>query len=204
MWSNADEVKAFIDGHKDGRWVVGDRFVLPDIEQSYEVIAVRPFKHRGKFRLFVDLEAMCAIDDCGEYFITTKEVHQWMASPHVTRCCQTHRYGFSTPMEHAWKTQEQRAQVEVKRPVVQAPKPPRVGVNEQAVLDALDDLSLLWDEIKIGAAIEYAIGKLPPAPEGKRDTRRQTVVRAVNSLHKDGRIALRDGAVLRCLTATSG
>lgn len=196
MWSNADEVKAFIEDHKDGRWAVGDRLVLPDIEQPYEVIAVRPFKHRGKFKLFVDLEAACAVDGCEDYLVTTKEVHQWMKSPHLTRCCENHRYGFSTPMEHAWKTQEEREQVQVKAPVVKTPKPPRVGVIEQAVLDALDELGLLWDEAKVGAVIDCAIGKLPPAQNGKRDTRKQTVVRAIASLSETQRITLRDGVVL--------
>lgn len=196
MWSNADEVKAFIEDHKDGRWAVGDRLVLPDIEQPYEVIAVRPFKHRGKFKLFVDLEAACAVDGCEDYLVTTKEVHQWMKSPHLTRCCENHRYGFSTPMEHAWKTQEEREQIEVKPPVVKTPKPPRVGVIEQTVLNAMDELSLLWDEAHVGTVIECAISKLPPAQSGKRDTRKQTVVRAVASLAETQRITLRDGVVL--------
>ena len=111
MWSNADEVKAFIEDHKAGRWDVGDRFVLPDIEQPYTVVAVRPFRHRGKFKLFVDLEAPCAVENCEEYLIVTKEVHQWMASPYLPRCCADHKFGFSTPMQNAWKTEEDRAKI---------------------------------------------------------------------------------------------
>jgi hypothetical protein len=194
MWTNADEVKAFIEGHKDGRWLVGDKFVLPDIEQAYEVVAVRPFKHRGKFKLFVDLDAQCAVEGCGEYFIATKEVHQWMSSPYLVRCCQEHRGGFSTPMRDAWKTQEQIAARPPSTPKVKATPPPRIGPNERAVLDALEDLSVVADRARFVDVIELAISKL--AKDDKRDTRKQRVVRAINSLAKSQRITLRGGVVL--------
>jgi hypothetical protein len=190
MWTNADEVKAFIEDHKGGRWSVGDRFVLPDIEQAYEAVAVRPFKHRGKFKLFVDFEAQCAVDGCGEYLITTKEVHQWMGTPHLVRCCPAHRYGFSTPMEDAWKTSEQIAQKPVKAAKVKAEPALRIGANERAVLAAVDTLSLVGDRIGVEHVISHAIDLLPPAPAGTRDTRRQRVVRALTSLVDAGRVSL--------------
>lgn len=194
MWTNADEVKAFIEEHKGGRWLVGDRFVLPDIEQAYEVVAVRPFKHRGKFKLFVDLDAQCAVEDCENYFIATKEVRQWMSSPYLVRCCERHRGGFSTPMADAWKTQEQIAARPPFTPKVKTPPPPRTGPNEQAVLDALEDLSVVADRVCVFDVIQLAASKL--AKDDKRDTRRQRVVRAINSLSKTQRITLRGAAVL--------
>jgi hypothetical protein len=195
MWTNADEVKAFIEDHKAGRWVVGDRFVLPDIEQAYEAVAVRPFKHRGKFKLFVDLEARCAVDDCEEYLITTKEVHQWMATPHLVRCCPSHRYGFSTPMADAWKTSEQIAQRVPKEPKAK-PKPAlRIGANEQAVLEAMQAMALVADQIGVEHVISHAIDLLPATPAGQRDTRRQRVVRALISLADAGRVVTRGGVV---------
>ena len=196
MWTNADEVAAFIADHKGGRWTVGDKFVLPDIEQAYEVIAVRPFKHRGKFKLYVDLEAACAVEGCGEYFIATKEVHQWMASPHVTRCCPEHRFGFNTPMEHAWKTQEQIAAIVPKQPKRKKVKGPRIGPNERAVLDAMDDLSLIADAARLDDLVACAVGKLPPGDPAKRDTRKQSVVRAINGLVQRGRIEVAAGCVV--------
>lgn len=194
MWTNADEVKAFIEEHKDGRWLVGDRFVLPDIGQAYEVVAVRPFKHRGKFKLFVDLDAQCAVEDCEKYFIATKEVHQWMSSPYLVRCCEDHRGGFSTPMADAWKTQEQIAARTPYTPKVKEPQSPRIGPNEQVVLDALEDLSVVADRVRVFDVIELAVSKL--AKDDKRDTRRQRVVRAINSLSKTQRITLRGAEVL--------
>jgi hypothetical protein len=195
MWTNADEVKAFIEDHKGGRWEIGDRFVLPDIGQVYTVIAVRPFKHRGKFKLFVDFDAQCAVDDCGEYLITTKEVHQWMSSPHLVRCCQEHRGGFVTPMVGAWKTSEQIAQRPVKVAKVK-PKPVlRVGANERAVLEAVDTLSLVSDKFAAEQVISHAVEMLPPARDGKRDTRRQRVTRALASLADAGRVSMVAGVV---------
>jgi hypothetical protein len=183
--TNADEVKAFIEDHKGGQWTVGDSFVLPDIEQTYEVVAVRPFKRRGKFHLFVDLEAACAM--CEEYFITTKEVHQWMTSPHLTRCCPTHRYGFTTHMANAWKTQEQIAALPVK---VAKVREPRVGANERAVMEAVGELALVADAAGLSEVVERAVAKLPAGTGGKRDTRRQSVVRALRVLAGAGRVGL--------------
>jgi hypothetical protein len=190
MWTNADEVKAFIEEHKAGRWTVGDRFVLPDIEQAYEAVAVRPFKHRGKFKLFVDFDAQCAVEGCGEYFISTKEVHQWMSSPHLVRCCPEHRGAFSTTMRDAWKTSEQIAQRPVKVAKAKAGPVLRTGPNEQAVLDAVQAMSLVSDRIGVEHVISHAIDLLPAAPAGQRDTRRQRVVRALTSLVDAGRVAL--------------
>jgi hypothetical protein len=196
MWTNADEVKAFIEDHKAGRWMVGDRFVLPDIEQAYEVLKVRPFKHRGKFKLFVDLEARCAVDDCEEYLVTTKEVHQWMASPYLVRCCPSHRGCFGTTMRDAWKTQEQIAQRPVKAAKVKAKPAPRTGPNEQAVLEAMQAMALVADQIGVEHVISHAIDLLPAAPAGQRDTRRQRIVRGLTSLVDAGRVAMRGGVVV--------
>ena len=192
MWSNADEVGAFIEDHKAVRWAVGDKFCLPDIEQAYNVIAVRPFKHRGKFKLFVDLEAQCALETCEEYFITTKEVHQWMSSPHMVRCCPDHRHGFGTTMRDAWKTEAQRLARPVKAAKVKAPL--GVGRIEAAVLLAADELSLLADSATVADLVKHAIGKLVAGT--MRDTRRQKVVRAVQSLVRSGGLRLASGRVV--------
>lgn len=198
MWSNADEVEAFIADHKGGRWSVGDRLVLPDIEQPYRVIAVRPFNHRGKFKLFVDLEAPCAVEHCGEYLVATKEVHQWMTSPHLTRCCAEHRYGFSTPMSDAWKTAAQlEVALEARQARVTRSVPThRTGPNEDAVLQAMAAMSLVGDRVGVDALISCAVDFLPLVKNNKRDTRRQRVARAIISLRKEGRITVRDGVAV--------
>lgn len=196
MWTNADEVKSFIDAHKELKWLEGDRCVLPDIEQAYEVVAVRAFKRRGKFMLFVDLEAACAVEGCGEYFISTKEVHQWMSSPHLVRCCPAHRFGFSTPMEHAWKTQEQIAGMVPKQGKVKRPKHPRIGPNEEAVLGVIGAMTLVAEAVSVDALTEQAIKRLPLGDPSKRDTRRQSVVRAIKRLAQRGRLEVVSGRVM--------
>jgi hypothetical protein len=189
MWSNADEVDAFISDHKGGQWAVGDKFVLPDIEQPYQVVAVRPFKHRGKFKLFVDLEAPCAV--CDEYLLTTKEVHQWMSSPHLMRCCSAHRRGFLTPMANAWKTAAQREAMKAKQEKVKADKAePRTGCVEDVVLQAMHAMSLVGDRIGVEYVVDFAVDMLPPPGYHRRDTRKQRVVRAVSSLAEAGRITV--------------
>jgi len=198
VWTNADEVKAFIEEHKGGRWEVGDRFVLPDIEQSYTAVAVRPFKHRGKFKLFVDFEAQCAVEGCEEYLIVTKEVHQWMASPHVVRCCDEHRGGFRTGMADAWKTREQREAAAAKRAAKEAKGPtlPKLGRVEQTVADVLADFALVADRVAASDVIGKAAAALDRPAAGKRDTRRQVAARALVSLARAGRVVVEGEEVL--------
>lgn len=198
VWTNADEVKAFIEEHKGGRWEVGDRFVLPDIEQSYTAVAVRPFKHRGRFKLFVDFEAQCAVEGCEEYMIATKEIHQWMASPHVVRCCDAHRGCFRTEMEDAWKTQEQREAAAAKRASKppEEPKMPKLGRVEQTVVDVVADFALVVDRVAASDVIGKAAAALGRPAAGKRDTRRQVAARALHSLARVGHVAVEGDVVL--------
>jgi hypothetical protein len=157
-------------------------------------VAVRPFKWRGKFKLFVDLEAPCAVEGCEEFVFTTKEVHQWMASRHVARCCFGHRYKFSTPMVDAWKTSEER---QAKPPKVERKaKPPAAGVNERAVLEAIEVLAMVKNAARVSEVVEVATGLMQAQVAGRRDTRRQRAVRALESLRKDGRLALSGDVVL--------
>lgn len=203
-WSNADEVDDFIMSHKDRKWEEGERFTLPDIDQEYEVVAVRAFKRHNTFRLFVDLEAQCAVEGCEEYLMTSKEVHQWRTSYYLPRCCAEHRGAFNTPVKNAWLTAAQREKREAldaaRAAVKQAKKArasrgPRVGRVEQAVLNAVAHASLVAERISLRNLTDHAVGLLKPTA-GKRDTRRQSVVRAVQAMVKRGRLAVQDGDVL--------
>lgn len=188
MWSNADEVDEFIREHKGRRWLEGDRLVLPDIEQAYTVVGVRPFRTGKRFYLYVDLESVCALEDCEEPFIVSKEVHEWMASPHLTRCCSAHRRGYKTEMPLAWKTAAQRAEIERKaeareaRALAKAARKaePRIGGVEQAVLRAVDELGVVSEVAGVGEVVAHACTGME-APAG-RDTRRQRATRALRNL----------------------
>ena len=200
-WSNADEVDDFIMSHKDRKWEEGERFILPDIGQEYEVVAVRAFKRHNSFRLFVDLEAQCAVEGCDEFLMTSKEVHQWRTSYYLPRCCTEHRGAFNTPVKNAWLTAAQREKREAldaakaaKRSAKRS-KGPRVGRVEQAVLSAVAHASLVDERISLRNLTEHAISLLRPTA-GKRDTRRQSVVRAIQAMVKRGQIVVQDGDVL--------
>lgn len=192
-WTNADEVEAFIAEHKD-RWSVGDKFVLPDIEQAYTVLAVRPFRNRGKFRLFVDLEAECAVEGCGDYLVTTKEVHQWRASRYLMRCCEAHNRQFTTTMPGAWKTKAEREALRAERargfedvPRAAEKAATRLGRRgkwERAVLAVYDAGS----QSSACSLLREVTGTLPGHLCGDRDVVSQNVARAIRSLRAKGLI----------------
>jgi hypothetical protein len=90
-------------------------------------------------------------------------------------------------MPNAWKTSDQIAALPVK--VVKV-KEPHVGANERAVLEAVGELGLVADAAGLPEVVERAVGKLPAGKAGKRDTRRQSVVRALRALAEAGRVGL--------------
>lgn len=192
-WSNADEVISFLDGHKQVRYEVGEMLTLPDIDQTYEVKAVRPFRNRGTFFLFLDMDAPCAVEGCGEYFLVSVDVNRWRNSRYLTRCCPEHRGQFKTEMPGAWKTKAERAEMvalearsarraEHRERVLAERR--RVGVVERAVLEAREDLQLVGRPIGDEHLLAVGVGKLV-RPEG-RDTRKQRVVRAIRVLRGRG------------------
>jgi hypothetical protein len=196
MWSNADEVVQFLDSHRNRRYEVGETFVLPDIGQEFEVMAVRPFRHNGKFHLFLDLIAMCAIEDCTDVLAVSVDINRWRKSRYLPRCCPEHSYQFKTPMQNAWKTAEELADIAEARLQVRqsgdAQTPGvrvRIGAVQYVVLDVLYDwLELLGDKPDHETVIATAVDRLPPPAAGERDTRRQRATRALQLLLDKGLI----------------
>jgi hypothetical protein len=190
MWTNADEVKGFLDEHPRGvRFNVGDRFVLPDIEQAYVVHAVRPFKTKRGVEVYLEFASTCAVEDCGCEFLFTKSLSEMCKSPYVMRTCPEHRRAWKTPMEDAWKTSEERKAAEAARESKEQEALERSGLrmgsNERLVIDALEDLLLVDDAPTVSALLAHAVGKMPYLV-GKRDTRRQQVSRALANLGAKG------------------
>lgn len=198
VWSNADEVMTFIEDHDNCRFEVGHAFTLPDIGQTYTVIAARPFRRNKSFYLFLDLETVCAVEDCSNLFVISVDVNRWRKSRHLTRCCQEHSYKFSTSMPYAWKTADERYALQQqdderarRRDLVEAEKERqrnevKVGLVEQAVLDAVQDLDLVSPRHSREDVIRASIPKLKPAAAGTRDTRKQQVARAYRNLQYKG------------------
>lgn len=201
-WTNADEVLAFIKDHPPGtRFVPGDCFVLPDVEQQYVVEAVRPFTSKGKTVLYLEMRATCAVEDCENEFLCAKTVTELREHRYVTRTCEEHRLQFKSPDKNAWKTsaylaERERAERRAEAEQVQREVRPRTGPNEQAVLDVIEGLSLLRDRAQASEVVALAVGRIPPDASGRRDTRKQRVVRALESLRRDGRVTLAGGVVL--------
>lgn len=185
MWTNADAVDEFSGAD---RYRVGDSLVLPDVEQRYTVIDVRAFPHGGRFRMFVDLEAVCAVEGCGQLLLCSKEVHEWRASRYLTRACPDHRRQFQTPMKDAWRTSgEIAARPAKKAKKAKAPVVQEVGVVQQAVLDVLGGMMLLAERVRAVRVVEEAVRALPVASAG-RDTRQQRVVRALRVMAASGAV----------------
>lgn len=197
-WSNADEVVDFIDQHRNRKYEVGEMFVLPDNDQTYQVIAVRPIKRNGDFSLFLDLETECAVEGCEAMFIVPVEVHRWRKGRYLTRCCPEHYRKYATTMPYAWKTRAERAVLieqeklredraaQVARVVKDTP---RTGPFQDCVLDAARVLGYATPGTieLLGPSAEEKVVQLAirawPKPRG-RDTRRQRIVRAIAQLQK--------------------
>lgn len=198
VWSNADEVMTFIEDHDNCRFEVGHAFTLPDIGQTYTVIAARPFRRNKSFYLFLDLETVCAVEDCSNLFVISVDVNRWRKSRHLTRCCQEHSYKFSTSMPYAWKTADERYALQQqdderarRRALVEAERERqrnevKVGSVEQIVLSTAQDLDLVSPHPSVDAVVTAAVPKLRPSAAGLRDTRKQQAVRAYHRLREKG------------------
>ncbi len=161
--------------------------MLPDIGQEFEVAAVRPFRHSGKFHMFLDLVAACAIEDCTDVLAVSVDVNRWRKSRYLPRCCPAHSHQFKTPMRNAWKTAEERAEIaearlraRQSRDIQSQDVRMRIGAVQRVVLDVWWDwLQLLGDTPDHEAVIAAAVDRLPPPVAGERDTRRQRAARAL-------------------------
>lgn len=203
-WTNADEMADFLGRHPKGtRYEVGDFFDLPDIEQRYFVHAVRPFVSGKTSTVYLEFRSTCAVEGCGKEFLTTKTITELRKAPYMIRTCEDHRRRFKSPDPDAWKTSaelalraKQKAEAKAKEEQKAREAVPRTGPNEQAVLTALEGLSLLQVTATVSQVADAAVGLLPPEVAGKRDTRRQRVMRALKTLRKAGRMRMIGVAVV--------
>lgn len=186
LWSNADAVVEFLEQHRERRYVVGDYVVLPDIGQRYDVVAVRPFRRDGRLFMFLDLEAVCAVEGCGSVFRTDMEVNRWRKGRKLRRCCPEHQYQFRTSMRGAWQTIEERDARELLRFKGGAARPtrrglkqlPKIGPVQRVLMSVLEDYEMVGTPPTLDALVEFCAERLPPPADGLRDTRRQRSLRA--------------------------
>lgn len=80
-------------------------------------------------------------------------------------------------------------------PKAEQKKDPKGG-NEQLVIKVAQDLTgLVDDEVPVNALIEACVDQMVPPEAGKRDRRREVIVRAIESLQGANRIDLAGGLV---------
>lgn len=204
MYSNADEVAAFIGSHTERRYEVGESFTLPDIGQTYVIEAVRPFRLEKRLYVYLDLAAACAVDGCGNPVRCSVDIGLWVRNRHLPRCCPSHRRGFRSPMPGAWWDLERReaelakldkrAAARSRKTALQAYRRAnsRRGHVERAVLRAEGLLSVVSDRPTDAQLVAAAVPMLS-RPAG-RDTRKQKVVRAIAALRRRGLLFAPTGA----------
>lgn len=154
--------------------------VLPDNDQTYTLEAHEFRRRTGgqRYRVY-RWSGICAV--CGAEFETITKSH----FDAITRTCPEHRRTWRCPRpEGERKTGGPRT------------GPGRVfGSNEQAALKTLEALSVASPKASVEDVIALCTPTLPQ-PKG-RDTRRQSIVRALHNLGERKALggALRDGVI---------
>ncbi len=177
--NNKDVVTQFL---AQGRYEVGDTFTLPDIDQVFEVVTVRPFTREGKFFLFLDLASICAVEGCDELLVFPVEANRWKKAYYVTRTCTEHRGCFRSPVKGAWGSTGRSSPLKGKK---RGAHKPHVGRVQRQVLDALEALSLVYEKPSRDQVVEL-VARYMDAPTVGRDTRRFRAERAYDLLVKSG------------------
>jgi hypothetical protein len=82
-------------------------------------------------------------------------------------------------------------------PVLEAKGAKKRGVIERHILEVIE-LFPKQDVIPLAALVERAVETLPPVENGRRDTRRQRVIRALDNMsrEKDGPLRVKGGQVI--------
>lgn len=176
--NNADVVKEF-SGRK--RFEVGDEFVLPDVDQVYEVTAVRPFTKNGKLMLYLDLAAICAVHGCDEMLEIAIDVYPWRRALYLTRTCPEHRGRFRSPVRDAWSGSHRVSPLKGK---ARGPHKPHVGRIQRRVLEAYWAWELIVEVPTREQVVETVVQEMEPPSVG-RDTRRFRAERAYDLLEKN-------------------
>jgi hypothetical protein len=146
------------------RWVdVGERLVLPEVNQQYEVIGHRTWSAQPSEQpdVFLIMASACCV--CGKPF----SFETYVNFKYLPRTCIAHHH---VSMRHAPKQPK--------------PRPSRSPVQD-AVLDVIGVYALIHDRVPMADAIQTMIERLPQR-NATRDIRRQEVRRAIKRMHDAG------------------
>jgi hypothetical protein len=176
-WTNAEAIAQFRKEHPR-KIEEGAELLLPDIDQWFQVVGHMYWKKKGEKHTRVGLvwRSECAV--CSAEY----EFNTYRKFDYLMRTCPEHR--------GKWRSPRPAKAVKVAKP--KGGK--RRGALETQILRHRDDLSVLSDRIGLDLFVKAVVGLLK-APAG-RDTRRQSVVRSIQTLVKAGDLHVVDGAVL--------
>lgn len=166
--TNQEAIAQFHQAFRNRRVEVGEVLVLPDINQIYEVVGHKFWKRKESRFYTVNLvfETECVM--CGAPF----EIIAHRNFKGLARTCKEHRKQWKNPNRQS-KTR--------------APRKPRSTPHHDAVRKALEAYSLVEDRVSLKDVVARAIALLPRNP-GERDTRRQSVQRAIKVLHEQEKL----------------
>lgn len=164
--TNQEAIEQFHKAFRNRRVEVGEVLMLPDVGQLYEVVGHKFWKKKDSKFYTVNLvfETQCTV--CDEPF----EIIAHRNFKGLARTCKAHRGMWKNP------TRQSRSR---------AAKNPRSTPHHDAVRSVLDAYSLIEDRVGLKDVVARAIAILP-RNSGTRDTRRQSVQRAIKVMKLRG------------------
>lgn len=164
--TNQQAIDEFHKAFRNRRVEVGEVLMLPDVGQLYEVVGHKFWKKKESRFYTVNLvfETQCMVCDA------TFEIIAHRNFKGLARTCKEHRGQWKNP------TRQSRSS---------AVRKPRSTPNLDAVRSVLDAYSLIEDRVGLKDVVERAMAVLP-RNSGTRDTRRQSVHRAIKIMNLRG------------------
>ncbi len=165
--TNQEAVAEFHQAFRGRRVEEGDVLILPDVGQVYTVVGHKFWKKKdsNSFTIGLVFESDCMV--CDQPF--TQVLHRHFKG--LARTCKAHRGKWKNPN---------------RTPRSRRPSPRKTPFHD-AIRQTLDAFSLAADSVSLDDVVARA-ATLVPRGDGARDIRRQSVHRAIRTLHEQGRL----------------
>lgn len=164
--TNQEAIADFHKAFRNRKVEVGEVLMLPDVGQLYEVVGHKFWKKKDSKFYTINLvfETECVV--CEQPF----EIVAHRSFKGLARTCPDHR--------GQWKNPHRAVKSHKKRKARGTP-------HHDAVRKTLEAYSLLNDRALVDTVVSDAVKLLPRSP-GERDTRRQSVRRAIRTMAEKG------------------
>ena len=164
--SNQEAIADFHKAFRNRKVEVGEVLMLPDVGQLYEVVGHKFWKKKDSKFYTINLvfETECVV--CEQPF----EIVAHRSFKGLARTCPDHR--------GQWKNPHRAVKSHKKRKARGTP-------HHDAVRKTLEAYSLLDNRALVDTVVSDAVKLLPRSP-GERDTRRQSVRRAIRTMAEKG------------------